>query len=214
VFSQVRRAFLLIKLKEQQIATRQELLQQFEKQYEVKQQRLEAGNLSVKIDVLTARLNVLTERTRINTLSRERFNRTMELLRLIGMPVGADQVKLVGKMDGFGLGQFDLEPMVRLALAQSSAWRWRKPSSRKEPARSTRSDSSTGPIFGSPAVTRIATAARAPQSPIRTTRGVSMSSASPACPTPATREDGDWDCSAISLLADLIRAGLPMQLRS
>jgi outer membrane protein TolC len=120
MFSEVRRTFLLIKLKEQQIATRQELLGQFEKQYQVKQQRLEAGNLSRKIEVLTARLNVLTERSRINTLSRERFNRTMELLRLIGLPVGADQVKLVGKMDSFGLGQFNLEPMVRLALAQNS----------------------------------------------------------------------------------------------
>jgi len=120
VFSQVRRAFLLIKLKEQQIATRQELLEQFEKQYEVKQQRLAAGNLSVKIEVLTARLNVLNERTRINTLGRQRFNRIMELLRLVGLPVGADQVQLVGEMDSFGLGPFDPEPMVRLALAQSS----------------------------------------------------------------------------------------------
>ena len=120
VFSLVRRAFLLIKLKERQIATRQELLTQFEKQYEVKQQRLTAGNLSVKIEVLTAHLNVLNERSRINTLGRERFNRIMELLRLIGMPVGADQVRLIGEMDNFGLGEFDLEPMVRLALAQSS----------------------------------------------------------------------------------------------
>lgn len=120
VFSLVRRAFLLIKLKERQIAARQQLLEQFEKQYEVKQQRLTAGNLSVKIEVLTAHLNVLNERSRINTLGRERFNRIMELLRLIGMPVSADQVKLVGEMDSFGLGQLDLEPMVRLALAQSS----------------------------------------------------------------------------------------------
>ena len=120
VFSLVRRAFLLIKLKERQIGTRQELLGQFERQYEVKQQRLTAGNLSVKIEVLTAHLNVLNERSRINTLGRERFNRIMELLRLVGMPVGADQVKLVGGMDSFGLGEFDLEPMVRLALAQSS----------------------------------------------------------------------------------------------
>ncbi len=120
VFSQVRRNFLLIKLKEQQIATRQELLEQFEKQYEVKQQRLEAGNLSVKIEVLTARLNVLNERTRINTLSRERFNRIMELLRLVGLPVSADRIVLIGELDDFGLGPFDAEQMVRLALAQSS----------------------------------------------------------------------------------------------
>jgi len=120
VFSLVRRAFLLIKLKEQQVATRQQLLGEFEKQYEVKQQRLAAGNLSVKIEVLTARLNVLNERTRINTLGREKFNRTTELLRLVGLPVGADRVRFVGATDNFGLGEFDLDPMVRLALAQSS----------------------------------------------------------------------------------------------
>ncbi|MBN1506548.1 MAG: TolC family protein [Sedimentisphaerales bacterium] len=121
VFSQVRRAFLLIMLKERQITTRQELLEQFEKQYQVKQERLAAGNLSVKIEVLTAHLNVLNERSRINTLSRERFNRAMELLRLVGLPVGADQLKLIGEMDSFGLGPFELESMVRLALAQSSS---------------------------------------------------------------------------------------------
>jgi len=120
VFSLVRRAFLLIKLKEQQIAARQQLLEEFQKQYEVKQQRLAAGNLSVKIEVLTARLNVLNEQSRINTLGRERFSRIVELLRLVGLPIGADQVRFVGAMDNFGLGEFDLEPMVRLALAQSS----------------------------------------------------------------------------------------------
>lgn len=120
VFSQVRRAFFFIKLKERQIATRQELLEQFEKQYQVKQQRLEAGNLSVKIEVLTARLNVLNEQTRINQLERQEFNRTMELLRLVGLPVGADQIELVGNQDEFGLKRFDMEQMIRLALAQSS----------------------------------------------------------------------------------------------
>jgi outer membrane protein TolC len=120
VFSQVRRAFLFIKLKERQIATRQELLEQFEKQYEIKQQRMEAGNLSVQIEVLTANLNVLNEKSRINTLEREKFNRKMVLLRLIGLPVGADAVEFEGQMDNFGLGDFDTEGMIRLALAQSS----------------------------------------------------------------------------------------------
>jgi len=120
VFSQVRRAFFFIKLKEQQIATRQQLLEQFEKQHKIKQQRMEAGNLSVKIEVLTAYSNVLTERSRINTLKRERFNRKLELLQLIGLPVGADQVEFEGQMDSFGLDDFDMDGMIRLALAQSS----------------------------------------------------------------------------------------------
>jgi len=120
IFSQVRRAFFFIKLKEQQIATRQELLQQFEKQYEIKQQRMQAGNLSVKIEVLTANLNVLNEKSRINTLERQRFNRKMDLLRLIGLPVGADMVEFEGRMDGFGLKDFEMDKMIHLALAQSS----------------------------------------------------------------------------------------------
>jgi outer membrane protein TolC len=120
VFSQVRRAFFFIELKQRQIATRRELLEQFKKQRAIKQQRMEAGNLSVKIEVLTARLNVLNEQTRINTLQRQRFNRKMDLLRLIGLPVGAAQVEFAGRTDRFGLGDFDMGGMIRLALAQSS----------------------------------------------------------------------------------------------
>ena len=120
VFSQVRRAFFFIKLKERQIATREELLKQFERQYQIKQQRMEAGNLSVQIEVLTANLNVLNEKSRINTLEREKFNRKMVLLRLIGLPVGADTLDFEGRMDNFALDDFDAEGMIRLALAQSS----------------------------------------------------------------------------------------------
>lgn len=120
IFSQVRRAFFFIKLKEQQIATRQDLLKQFEKQYQIKQQRMDANNLSVKMEVLTAYSNVLNEKSEINALERERFNSKMELLRLIGLPVGADQVEFDGQMDSFGLGDFEMDGMIRLALAQSS----------------------------------------------------------------------------------------------
>jgi outer membrane protein TolC len=120
IFSLVRRAFFFIKLKEQQIATRNELREQFKKQYEIKVQRMEAGNLSVKMEVLTARLNMLNEEIVINALKRQRFNRKMELLRFIGLPVGADQVEFEGQMDNFGLGDFDIEGMICLALAQSS----------------------------------------------------------------------------------------------
>jgi outer membrane protein TolC len=120
VFSQVRRAFFFIKLKEQQIATRQQLLEGFEKQYERKQRRMEEGNLSVKMEVLTSRLNVLEEESRINNLTRQKLTRKMELLRLIGLPVGAEQVEFEGQMDSFGLDSFYMDKMVALALAQSS----------------------------------------------------------------------------------------------
>ena len=53
VFSEVRRAFRFVQLKDQQIAARQNLLKQFEAQALIKQERMDAGNLSVKIEVLT-----------------------------------------------------------------------------------------------------------------------------------------------------------------
>lgn len=120
VFSQVRKAFFFILLKEQQIATRRQLLEQFEKQHEIKKQRMEENNLSTKMEVLTAYLNVLTERSAINALEREKFNRTVDLLRLIGLPVGADKVEFEGRMDDFALDEFDMDGMILLALAQSS----------------------------------------------------------------------------------------------
>jgi outer membrane protein TolC len=120
VFSQVRKAFFFIKLKEQQIAKRQELLKQFEKQHEIKSQRMEENNLSTKMEVLTAYLNVLTERSAINALEREKFNRKVDLMRLIGLPVGADRVQFEGRMDNFALDEFDMDDMILLALAQSS----------------------------------------------------------------------------------------------
>ncbi|MHC4323673.1 MAG: TolC family protein [Planctomycetota bacterium] len=120
VFWQVRKAFFFIRLKEQQIATRQELLKQFEKQHEIKNQRMEENNLSTKMEVLTAYLNVLTERSAINALEREKFNRMIDLLRLIGLPVGANQVEFKGQIDSFALDEFDMDGMILLALAQSS----------------------------------------------------------------------------------------------
>lgn len=120
VFSDVRKAFFFIQLKKQQIATRQESLEQFEKQHEIKKQRMEENNLSTKMEVLTAYLNVLTERSAINALEREKFNRMIELLRLIGLPISADKVEFEGQMDRFALDEFDMDGMILLALAQSS----------------------------------------------------------------------------------------------
>ncbi len=126
VFSRVRRDFLSIRLKEQQITARRELLKQFEAQAQIKQQRMDAGNLSVKIEVLTARLNVLNERMEVTRLEREKFNRKTDLLRLLGLPVGTDRVELTGTMDHFGLEGFDMEGMIRLALAQDSELAFRE----------------------------------------------------------------------------------------
>lgn len=119
-FSNVRRAFYTVLLKQAQIETRQALLFQFQQQHDRKQKRMDAGNLSVKIEVLTARLNVLNEQTRINRLQRELFNRKMNLLHLIGYPVGADTVTFQGLPDPFALEIFDTDAMIALALAQST----------------------------------------------------------------------------------------------
>ena len=126
VFSRVRRAFLFIQLTDQQIAARRELLKQFETQAEIKQQRMDAGNLSVKIEVLTARSNVLNERVRINQLERQKLTQKTELLRLIGLPVGASRVQFTGTVDRFGLEGFDMDGMIRLALAQDSELAFRE----------------------------------------------------------------------------------------
>ncbi len=120
VFSRVRKAFLFILLKEQQITARRELLKQFEAQAQIKQQRMDANNLSTKIEVLTAQSNVLNERVQINQLEGEKFNRKTELLRLVGLPIGANRVEFTGTMDRFGLEGFDMEGMIPLALAQDS----------------------------------------------------------------------------------------------
>ena len=122
VFSDVRRTFFFIQLNEQQIATRQESLEQFEKQHEIKKQRMEQNNLSTNMEVLTAYLNVLEEKSEINGLEREKFNNKVDLLRLIGLPVGANQVEFEGEIDNFALDEdkFDMEGMILLALAQSS----------------------------------------------------------------------------------------------
>ncbi len=119
-FSNARRAFDFILLKDRQIATREGLLEQFKQQFSIKQQRMEADNLSVKFEVLTARLNVLNEQQVINSLQREQFNSKMELLQLVGLPIEAKSVTLKGQADTFALGTFALEGMVTLALAQSS----------------------------------------------------------------------------------------------
>ena len=120
VFSDVRKAFFFILLKKQQIDKRQESLEQFEKQHKIKEQRMEENNLSTRMEVLTAELNVLEERSAINALEREKFNRMIGLLRLIGLPIGASQVEFEGQMDTFALDEFDMDGMILLALAQSS----------------------------------------------------------------------------------------------
>jgi outer membrane protein TolC len=81
---------------------------------------MEENNLSTNMEVLTAYLNVLAEKSAINRLEREKFNRMVDLLRLIGLPVGADKVEFKGQMDTFALEAFDMDGMILLALAQSS----------------------------------------------------------------------------------------------
>lgn len=121
VLSRVRRAFFVVILKRDQIAVRRELLAEFEKQYERKKARMEAGNLSVRVELLTARLNVLNEKTRINALVREQVNRSTDLLRLVGLPLRGEAVTCEGDLDTFALEGLDEAWALDVALAQSPA---------------------------------------------------------------------------------------------
>ena len=93
--------FHLIQLEEEQIATRRESRLGFQKTLERQKARF-AQRLATEEDTLIARLNVLNEDLAINNLMRLQFTNKMELLRLIGQPVGTD-VQLEGRAPSFAL---------------------------------------------------------------------------------------------------------------
>ena len=80
----------------------------------MKQKRMDANNLSAKIEVLGAYSDVLAEKKRIDTLLREQFNRKKDLLHLTGVPAGADKVEFEDQVGRFGLDDFDMGGMIRV----------------------------------------------------------------------------------------------------
>ena len=113
----VRRIFFTILLRQQQLGERQELLKEFRERYR-QIQALQETQRVLEVDVLTARLNVLNEETRINSLEKEILRKKIDLLHLMGLPVGVPAFQIEGKVDRFTM---PLEAAVDLGLQRSTA---------------------------------------------------------------------------------------------
>jgi outer membrane protein TolC len=114
--SNVRTKFFTILLRHQQIDQRRKLLDEFQARYE-KMRRLEAGRRVLEVDVLTARLNMLNEEARINSLEKEMLRQKIDLLHLVGLPVEMTDVELQGEPEEFTL---DLERSIAIGLRRST----------------------------------------------------------------------------------------------
>ena len=114
VFSQVWENFHIIVLQDRQIAIREESKEGFSQTFERQKARYDRS-LATEEDVLNAELNVLNEELAISNIRRERLNRKMELLRLIGRPIGID-LRLGGELTEFAL---DADQAVDQALNNS-----------------------------------------------------------------------------------------------
>ncbi|HDH99999.1 MAG TPA: TolC family protein [Firmicutes bacterium] len=121
VISQVRKAFLSVLLTEDEIAERMELLKEFERKHRRMEERLEAGKVR-PIDVKEARLEVLDERLRINTLERALRAQKLELLKVMGLlgRASPDGIELVGEVPEEEVPEDSLDAMVRKALENRS----------------------------------------------------------------------------------------------
>lgn len=87
IISEVRTTFFTILLKKQQIATREKLLGEYEEKLRQQETRFDVAQDVPKIDVLTAELDVLNEKNRINALKADLIEKKYELLQLINMPL-------------------------------------------------------------------------------------------------------------------------------
>jgi outer membrane protein TolC len=114
VLARIWELFHLILLQDQQIAIRQQSRDNFEEILKRQEARFKF-RLADEEAVLSARLNVLNEELEINNLERGQFNDKMELLRLIGQPIGT-QLQLAGNLQPFTLDQ---DHAVQIALDKS-----------------------------------------------------------------------------------------------
>ena len=114
--AQVWALFHLILLQDRQLALRSASRDDFQAALAREQARFER-QLATESDLLNAQLNVLDEELAINNLERAQFNNKMDLLRLIGQPIGTD-IHLVGDAVEWVIEQ---DRAVELALANSVA---------------------------------------------------------------------------------------------
>ena len=113
--SGVRQKFFTIVLRQRQLQERKAFLQEFRNRYEEISQ-LEKARRALEVDVLTARLNMLNEEARINSVQKEIFRNKVDLLYGMGVPVGMTDLELNGQVEGFGLA---LDAAVNIALQRS-----------------------------------------------------------------------------------------------
>jgi len=118
VLSDLRSTFYTVLLKEKQIDERVGLLEAYEKKLRDLQLRYEVAQDVPMIDVLTAELDVLNERLRINTLQNDLVSLKLDLLKLLGRPLGAD-VTLVGEPPDLKQFAFSLNEIVDLTMENS-----------------------------------------------------------------------------------------------
>ncbi|MFA6450567.1 MAG: TolC family protein [bacterium] len=110
VISNVRNSFFQILLKKEQISTREKLLKEYEEKLWKQQKRFEIAKDVPRIDVLTAELDVLNEKNRINNLRSDLVKRKLELLQLINLPFASD-FDVVGELQPFN---FSVAEVVKL----------------------------------------------------------------------------------------------------
>lgn len=116
VLARVWELFHLILLQDRQIAIRRESRDNFQAAYDRQQARFDR-QLATESDVLNAQLSVLDEELAINNLERAQFNNKMDLLRLIGQPIGT-AIRLEGAEVKFAIDQ---DRAVEMALGNSVA---------------------------------------------------------------------------------------------
>jgi outer membrane protein TolC len=114
VLARVWELFHIILLQDEQIAIRRQSRQNFHQTF-LRQEARFARRLATEEEKLSAELNVLNEDLAINDLVREQFNNKMELLRLIGQPIGSE-IRPTGPLGPFTLSQ---DEAVELAVANS-----------------------------------------------------------------------------------------------
>jgi len=112
----VRRVFYTIIVRKQQITQRKVLLKEFREYYD-QIAELEQARRVREVDVLTARLNVLNEKLRINALEKELHRQRIALMRLLGLPIERTGMKLQGIFNHF---EIDVDRTVVVALQRST----------------------------------------------------------------------------------------------
>lgn len=111
VLARVWETFHLILLQDQQIAIRRESREGFQTTLTRQQARYER-RMATEEDVLIAELNVLSEDLAINNLERQQFSQKMELLRLIGRPIGTE-IQLESRSVEFSMEQDEAVDLAR-----------------------------------------------------------------------------------------------------